>query len=191
MTKFIFFAGSARKESVNKKLCRIAADMAEAMGADVTCIDLADYDMPLYNGDWEEENGVPENAVKLKKLFQEADGFFIAAPEYNSSITPLLKNTLDWLSRQYEEGEPMLSAYKGKVAGLCSASPGGLGGMRGLVVLRMMLGNIGVTVTPTQACISGAYGAFDDDGNLKDEKNVKMLKGAVQEFVETAQKLRG
>lgn len=190
MTKVVFFAGSARKESVNKKLCIIAADMAKDMGADVTHIDLADYDMPIYNGDYEDEHGLPEKALELKLLFEEHDGFFIVAPEYNSSLTPLLKNTLDWISRPHREGEGSLTAFKGKVAGLASASPGGFGGMRGLVPLRMMLGNIGVTVTPTQACISGAYDAFNEDADLKDKNNHKMLQGAVKEFVATTIRLK-
>ena len=191
MTKLIFFAGSTRRESVNKKLAKQASEMAKGMGADITFIDLAHYDMPIYNGDYEDEHGLPEKALDLKLMFEEHDGFFICAPEYNSSLTPLLKNTLDWVSRPHREGEGTLTAIKGKVAGLSSASPGGFGGMRGLVPLRMMLGNIGVTVTPTQACISGAYRAFDDNGKLKDDNNEKMLKAAVEEFVKTAKKLKG
>ena len=142
MANILFLAGSARKESINKKLARLAATMAEATGADVTLIDLKDYDMPIYNGDLEQENGLPENAKKLKKIFIEHDGFFIASPEYNSSYSALLKNTIDWLSRPHKENEPPLTAYKGKVAALGATSPGALGGLRGLVALRMLLGKI-------------------------------------------------
>ena len=142
MANILFLAGSARKESINKKLARLAATMAEATGADVTLIDLKDYDMPIYNGDLEQENGLPENAKKLKKIFIEHDGFFIASPEYNSSYSALLKNTIDWLSRPHKENELPLTAYKGKVAALGATSPGALGGLRGLVALRMLLGKI-------------------------------------------------
>ena len=186
--KLLFMAGSARKNSLNKKLCRIAAGMAEDMGADVTFIDPADYDMPLYNGDLEEEHGLPEKALDLKLTFEQHDGFFICAPEYNSSLTPLLKNTLDWISRPHRDGESSLTAFKGKVAGLSSCSPGSLGGMRGLVPLRMMLGNIGVNVTPTQACIGSAMKAFDESGNLTDAKHIKTLKNAIKEFVTTTKR---
>jgi len=157
MTKLLFFAGSARKESINKKLAKLAADMAQDAGAQVTHIDLKDFEMPLYDGDVEAQNGIPENAKKLKQFFVEHDGFFIASPEYNSSMPPLLKNTLDWISRPHEENEAPLIAFNGKVAALGAVSPGGLGGLRGLVPLRMMLGNIGVTVVPSQVAVGSGF----------------------------------
>lgn len=191
MAKLLFFAGSARAESINKKLAQAAAEMARDVGAEVTFVDLKDYPMPLYDGDLEERDGVPETAQKLKALFVEHDGFFIASPEFNSSITPLLKNTLDWVSRPHEENEEMLIAYKGKVAALGATSPGALGGLRGLVPLRMILGNIGVHVVPTQAAIGGGFKAFDDDGTLKEERQVKLLKTTIDELVATVDRLKG
>jgi len=140
MAKLLFFAGSARKDSLNKKLAALAGELASEKGADVTIIDLKDFPMPLYDGDLEEEEGLPENAKRLKKLFIEQDGFFIASPEYNSSFSSLLKNTLDWISRPHEENEASLSAYRGKVAALGAVSPGALGGLRGLVPLRRTSG---------------------------------------------------
>lgn len=116
-----------------------------------------------------EKSGEPQNAQKLKLIFAEHDGLLISCPEYNSSITPLLKNTIDWVSRP-SEGKPPLFAYAGKFAGLMAASPGALGGLRGLVHVRAILGNIGVTVVPNQLAISQAFEAFDNDGNLFDEK---------------------
>lgn len=188
MTKLLFLAGSARKDSLNKKLAKAAADMAKAKGATATYIDLADFDMPIYDGDIEATSGLPENAKRLKKLFQDHDGFFIASPEYNSSFSSLLKNALDWISRPHEENEAGLSAFKGKVAALGAVSPGALGGLRGLVPLRMMLGNIAVHIIPSQIAVGSGMNAFDDHG-LVDDKNVKMLDGVITEFVTTTQKL--
>ena len=189
MAKLLFLAGSARADSVNKKLAKCAAELAREAGAYVTFIDLKDYPMPIYDGDLEDESGLPEKAIALKALFAEHDGFFIASPEYNSSLAPLLKNALDWISRKHEEGEGNLVAFKGKVAAIGAASPGGLGGLRGLVPLRMMLGNIGVMVVPTQVAISNAFDAFDADGKLVHEGSAKMLGNVVREFVATADKV--
>lgn len=186
--KILAFAGSARKESFNKRLVQTAAKMAEQLGAEVTLIDLADYPLPLFNQDVEAE-GTPENAFRLKELFLAHDALLISAPEYNSSITPLLKNTIDWVSRPVE-GQPSLAAYRGKTAGLLSASPGALGGMRGLVHLRDILGNIGVLVVPSEASISQANKAFNDSGELTDEKQRDRVEGVVRMLVETTAKLR-
>ena len=189
MAKLLFFAGSARKESMNKKLAKLAADMAQDAGAQVTHIDLKDFEMPLYDGDVEAQNGIPENAKKLKKLFVEHDGFFIASPEYNSSMPPLLKNTLDWISRPHEEKEASLIAFNGKIAALGAVSPGGLGGLRGLVPLRMMLGNIGVTVVPSQVAVGSGFQAFDENEHLKDDRQAGMLKATIDEFVKIANRM--
>ncbi len=189
MTKLLFFAGSARKGSINKKLVDAAAELAAKKGAEVTKIDLKDYEMPIYDGDLEEANSLPENAIRLKKLFVEHDGFFIASPEYNSSIPPLLKNALDWISRPHEPDETPLSAYQGKVAAIGSTAPGALGGLRGLVPLRMMLSNIAVHVIPNQAAISFGFDAFDETGKLKDEQQAQMLEASMDQFVQTAQAL--
>ena len=166
--KILAFAGSARKDSFNKKLVKIAAEGARAAGAEVTYLDFRDLPLPLYDGDLEEVEGLPENALKLKTLMKAHQGFLIACPEYNSSITPLLKNAIDWASRP-EPGEPSLACFKEKVAVLMSASPGGLGGLRGLVHVRSILGNIGVLVLPDQKAIGNAHQAFDENGNLQDK----------------------
>ncbi|MEE9396338.1 MAG: NAD(P)H-dependent oxidoreductase [Methylococcales bacterium] len=190
MAKILFLAGSARKESINKKLAMLAANLAEEAGADVTYIDLKNFEMPLYNGDLEIEKGVPDSARKLKQLFVEHDGFFIASPEYNGSFSPLLKNTLDWMSRPQEENETPLVAYKGKVAALGAISPGGLGGLRGLVPLRMLLANIGVTIVPSQVAISGGFQALDSKGKLIDKRQASMLQTTIDELLRTADSLR-
>ncbi len=173
--RILAFSGSARKDSFNKKLLRVAVRAAEEAGAEVTLLDMAEYSLPLYDGDLESRDGLPTNAAKLKRLFLDHDGLMIAAPEYNSSITPLLKNTIDWVSRPADCEGP-LAAYKNKVAVLMAASPGGLGGLRGLVHVRAILQNIGVIVLPDQRAVSSAGNAFDETGQLKDE----MLRQAVQ-----------
>ncbi|MCK8462894.1 NAD(P)H-dependent oxidoreductase [Aliiroseovarius sp. S1339] len=185
MTKLLMFAGSARKASTNKKLAALAASIAQDAGADVTLIDLKDFEMPIYNGDIEAETGLPENAKRLKQLFVDHDGLFIASPEYNSSISPLLKNALDWISRKHIEDEPPLWAYNGKVAALGAVAPGALGGLRGLVPLRMMLGNIGVTVVPNQVAVSNGASAFDDSGTLNNEQQAQFLKATVDQLIMT------
>jgi chromate reductase, NAD(P)H dehydrogenase (quinone) len=167
--KILAFAGSTRRESYNKKLIKIAVAGASSADADVTLIDLRDFPMPLFDEDLEKESGPPESAVKLKKLFLENDGLLIASPEYNSSVTAVLKNAIDWVSRS-APGEPSLAAYTGKVATILSASPGALGGLRGLVHLRAILGNIGVIVLPDQIAVPKAHEAFNEDGTLKDSK---------------------
>jgi chromate reductase, NAD(P)H dehydrogenase (quinone) len=189
MPRILFFAGSSRTDSLNKKLARYASTVAKEAGADVTVIDLKDFEMPLYNGDQEAEQGIPENAKRLKQIFVEHDGFFIASPEYNSSFSPLLKNTLDWLTRPHQENETPLSAYAGKVAALGAISPGALGGIRGLVPLRMMLNNIMVTVVPMQAAISFGLKAFDETENLQDEGQKQMLEKTIRQLVDTAKAL--
>lgn len=188
MPNILAFAGSARKESVNKKLIHAAAARAAAIGADVTVIDLRDYPTPLYDGDLEESEGIPDNAARMYEMLKSHDGLLLSCPEYNSSITPLLKNTIDWASRP-RQGEPPLVAFKGKAAGLLAASPGALGGLRGLVTVRSILGNIGVFVCPAQMALSKAHEAFNDDGSLKDERMAGMLDNTVRELWETTQKL--
>lgn len=186
--RILAFAGSARRESFNKKLIKFAVAGAEAAGANVTLIDLADFPLPLFNQDLEAERGQPEPAGELKKLFFANDGLLMACPEYNSSLSPLWKNTIDWVSRQVP-GERSLSAFKGKVATIMSASPGRLGGLRGLVHVRSVLGNIGVVVLPDQVAVSDAPNAFASDGTLKDEKLRQSVEGLGRSLAEFLAKL--
>ncbi len=183
MTKILVFAGSTRKQSLNRQLAKQAAHCLHSLGAEATYIDLADYEMPIYQGDLEEASGLPEAAKRLKQLFVEHDGFVIASPEYNSSFAPVLKNALDWISRKSEENEPALVAYQGKKAALLAASPGGFGGLRGLVPLRMMLGNIGVWVAPQQLAIAQAHEAFDAEGSLSSKAHQAQLKAVMQQLL--------
>jgi NAD(P)H-dependent FMN reductase len=176
MPRILAFAGSTRKESFNKKLLAIAARGARDAGADVTLLDLRDFPLPLFDQDLEAEQGMPENGRKLKKLFIDHAGLLIAAPEYNSSVTAVLKNTIDWVSRP-APGEPSLVAFRGKVATLMSASPGALGGLRGLVHVRSILGNIGVIVLPDQVAIAKAHDALKPDESLIDPKQQASIEG--------------
>ena len=173
--KILAFAGSARKNSFNKQLVKIAVLGAKAAGAEITYLDFRDLPLPLYDQDLEISEGLPANALKLKAMMKAHQGFLIACPEYNSSITPLLKNAIDWASRP-EPGEPPLVCFTGKVAMLMSASPGGLGGLRGLVHVRSILGNIGVLVLPDQKAIGNAHQAFDENGNLKDRSQQQSIE---------------
>ena len=174
--RILAFAGSARTDSFNVKLVNIAAEGAREAGAEVTVVNLKDFPMPLFNQDLEAADGPPEHATKLKGIMLAHDGLLIASPEYNSSISPLLKNTIDWISRPADD-EPMLAAYQHKVAAVMSASPGGLGGLRGLVHLRSILSNIGVLVIPDQVAVSQAHSAFDDHGNLVDARRQASVRG--------------
>src|SRR5438874_12816828 len=186
--RILAFAGSLRTESFNKKLARTATDAVRAAGGEVTLVDLRDYPMPIYDGDLEAASGIPENGKKLKQMFIESQGFLISSPEYNSSITGVLKNCIDWVSRP-QPGEPGLVAFTGKVASLVSASPGALGGLRGLVHLRSILGNIGVIVLPEQLAVSKAGDAFNPDGSLKDDKQKATLAKIAGRLVEVTRKL--
>jgi chromate reductase, NAD(P)H dehydrogenase (quinone) len=188
-TRILAFAGSLRRESFNKKLVFIAARGAEKAGAEVTVLDLKDFPLPLFDQDLEAEQGMPDLAKKLKKLFIDHDGLLIASPEYNSSITAVLKNAIDWVSRP-EPGEPPLVAFQGKAATLMSASPGALGGLRALVHVRAILGNLGVIVLPEQVAVPKAYEAFEPDGALIDQKQQAAVVGLGQTLASFLLKLK-
>lgn len=174
--KILAFAGSLRKDSYNKKMIQIAVKGAVDAGAKVTLIDLKDYPLPVYDQDIEDMQGLPENALKLKELFWAHEGFLLACPEYNSSISGALKNVIDWVSRMASPEEVYLSCFIDKAAVLMSASQGQLGGLRGLVHVRAILNNIFTIVLPQQKSISLAQNAFDAQGNLKDSKQEEEVK---------------
>lgn len=180
MSQLLFFAGSARKDSFNKKLAKAACDMAIEQGFDAKFIDLADYPMPIYDGDDEAAGGIPEAAKRLRDELKAAKGLFIASPEYNSSFPPLLKNIIDWCSRPDGDDNPMLAAFAGKTAVVVSASPGGFGGMRGLVPLRMLLGNIGITVLPNTLSVSAVHEAMNESGEITNDGHKMGIHFAVQ-----------
>ncbi|MAS92147.1 MAG: FMN reductase [Verrucomicrobiales bacterium] len=187
--KLIAFAGSTRKGSLNRAVVAAAAEAASNAGATVELIDLADYEMPIYNGDLETDSGIPETALALKAKFREADGFIIASPEYNSAFSPLLKNTIDWCSRAETDDEPPLAAYSGKTAMLLAASPGALGGLRGLYALRTLLQNINVTVFPDMLAVRSAFDVVGDNGEVTDERWKAKITSAAKDFVSFASRL--
>ena len=169
MTKLLAFSGSLRKFSYNQAFVNVVAEAAQTHGAEVTVVHLKDYIAPLFNEDLEIEQGMPASAQALKTLMMEHDGFIIGSPEYNSSYTAALKNAIDWASRGAENEAP-LAAFRGKTALIFGASPGALGGLRGLVNLRMLLGNLGVHVHPTQHAFAKAHTLVNDQGQVIDAK---------------------
>ena len=187
MPRILAFAGSARADSWIRKLIRTAADAARAAGADVTLIELTDYPLPLMDEDLEAREGLPANVQRLKALFKAHDALLIASPEYNSSIPPLLKNTIDWVSREWQ-GESGLVPYQNKVAAIMGASPGSLGGMRMLPHLRQVLNALGVHTLPGQFSLANADEAFDpENGALKSPGRLHSL---LDDLVRTTRALR-
>ena len=190
MPTLLCLSGSIRKESFNKKLISSSIPLLEKTSANIINIDLKEYPLPIYNGDLEENEGKPENAQKLTSLFSKSDGFLISSPEYNGSITPLLKNTIDWISRpNHQSQEPPLSPFKGKTALLVSASPGALGGIRGLVHTRAILTNLGVHVFPQQFCLNQAFEAFTQENLLNNADKIKTLQQLIVDWTEFTKKI--
>ncbi|SFU85769.1 NADPH-dependent FMN reductase [Halomonas korlensis] len=186
--RILVFAGSRRKDSFNKQLAQLCAERIDALGGTASFIDLGDFPLPLYDGDLEAGSGLPDNALALRERLSQHHGLLIASPEYNGFITPLLKNTIDWLTRPHE-GESGLALFEGKFAAVVSASPGGLGGLRSLALIRQLLNNIGVTVLPDQLAVSNAGDAFSE-GRLTDTRQQAKLDGVCQRLVGTLEKLR-
>jgi NAD(P)H-dependent FMN reductase len=182
--KVLVLAGSVREGSWNRRLAGLGAAAVRRAGGEAVEVELRDYPLPLFDQDLEAREGLPANARRLKELFLAHRGLLLACPEYNSSITPLLKNTLDWVSRR-EPGEAPLRCYEGKVAGLLSASPGALGGLRGLAAVRSILGNIRVLVLPDQVAVPAADGAFAEDGSLRDPARAAALDRLASTLVRT------
>jgi len=187
--KILAFAGSTRVDSFNKKLVKIAASSARASGAEVTFLDLHDLPMPLYDGDLEIQQGLSDNVKKFRALLMGHNGLLISAPEYNSGISGVLKNAIDWASRPLP-GEVPLACFIGKVAVIMSASPGVLGGLRGLSQVRSILSNIQVLVLSQQMAIPKADEAFDADGTLRDVKQQDAIKALGSSLAEILIKLK-
>jgi NAD(P)H-dependent FMN reductase len=188
LPKILAFAGSLRKDSFNKKLVKIAIAGVPPDVAQVTYIDLRDYPLPVFDQDLEASDGLHPHARRLKDLFLAHQGLLLSCPEYNSSITPVLKNVIDWVSRPVP-GEAALGCFVNKVACLMSASPGALGGLRGLVAVRSILGNIKVIVLPDQVSIPNAHEAFNPDGSLKDPRKQSQVQGLGKELARVVAKM--
>ena len=185
--RLLFFAGSSRTGSFNKQLARLGSMIAEANGIPSTFADLGDYPMPIYNADLEAAEGQPENAHKFKELMAAHSGIFIASPEYNASITPLLKNTIDWISRVRERGEPPLAVFKDRAFALGGASDSAYGAVRSLMALRQVLElGCGALVIPEQVTVFRASEAFDEMDNLTEERTANALKRVLQRLIDSA-----
>ena len=190
--RLLFFAGSARTGSHNMRLARLGAAIAEANGIAATFADLGDYPLPLYDADLQTAEGIPENARKFEALMRVHTGIFIACPEYNASITPLLKNTLDWVSRIKNEGEEPLAVFKTRLFALGSSSPGGMGGLRGLNTVRTVLElGLSALVLPEQFAVPRAMEAYDEHGHLKNKDSQESFKALIQKLARAAHVLHG
>ncbi|QQL45841.1 NADPH-dependent FMN reductase [Sulfuriroseicoccus oceanibius] len=187
--KLLALAGSSRDGSLNFTLLKAVAEMARTAGAEVTVVDQSALEFPLFNQDLEARDGLPPEVKELKALMLAHDGLIIASPEYNSSITPLLKNAIDWCSRPSSDDEESMAAYRDKTALLVSASPGGFGGMRALNHLRDILLNIRVAVYPKMHSVGDAYSAFGQNGEITDHETQRRLVSLVTGYVEFAGKL--
>jgi NAD(P)H-dependent FMN reductase len=177
--RLLAFAGSARRDSLNRKLLAVAASAVRDAGAEVTLLDLNDYALPLYHGDLEDAQGLPPNALKLIELILAHPALLIASPEYNSYFSPLLKNTIDWCTRADD------NPFTGKVAAVISASPGQYGGVRSATHVRALLLHLGCHVIPAQCNLPRAHEAFDERGALKDARALKNVQAVARELVTT------
>ena len=185
--KILVIPGSLRAGSHNARLAALAAKELVLLDAEVTRISLEDYELPLFDADLAATSGPPAAALKLRQMLVAHRGVFITSPEYSASVTPLLKNAIDWVSRVRERGEATYAAFKGRVFALGSATSGGGGGIRSLMALRQILElGCGALVIPEQVSVPRAERAFDDDDNLKDEALAAALRAAMRRLVELA-----
>jgi NAD(P)H-dependent FMN reductase len=183
--RILAFAGSARRDSLNCKFLAVAVAAARAAGAEVTLVDLNEYELPLYHGDLEDASGMPANATKLIALIAKHDGLLIASPEYNGAFTPLLKNTIDWCTRSDDD------VFGSKVVAVISASPGPFGGVRSLVMAQQLLLKLGCHIVAGQTALPNASKAFDEAGKLTDARAEKSVTALMSSLVATAKKLSG
>lgn len=184
--RILVFNGSNRAGSFSGKLADAAVSEILKQEGEVTRIQLLDYPLPLMDEDLERENGIPENAMKLARLFASHDGLFIATPEYNSSLPPLLKNVIDWVSRISQDGDRVLKPYPGKVVAIGSSSPGHFAGARAIIHLRGILSHIGMLVIPEQISVPNAGSAFDSMGRLSDDRLQQNLAKMVKSLLSYA-----
>lgn len=182
--RIVVFAGSIRTGAYSGRLAALAARELALMECEPVLLSLADYPLPIYDADLEAESGIPERAKQLRDQLAQADGVFIATPEYNAGIPPLLKNAIDWASRvRGGEGD----AFKGPVYAIGSTSPGGLGGYRASMMLRQTLAlGLSVLVLAEQVMVAGAANAFTEEGGFKDERALERLRAVMSALIEQA-----
>lgn len=186
-TKILVFAGSVRKGAFSQHMADAAAKELEKQGARVTQISLRDYPLPIMDEDLQNEHGIPEPAMQLARIIAKHDGLMICSPEYNASIPPLLKNSLDWVSRISKDGDAALKPFTGLTAALCSTSNGAFAGIRALYHLRAVLMAVGAQVLTEQCSVSGAANAFDADNTIKDARSQRALANTCRSLIESCQ----
>ncbi len=185
--KILVIPGSLRMASHNARLAALAAKELALAEAEVTRISMADYPLPLFDAEMTAEIGPPQHAVQLQRMLEAHHGVFITSPEYSASVTPLVKNTIDWLSRARGRGEPTYAAFRNLVFAIGAASSGPGGGMRSLLALRQILElGCGALVLPEQIAVANAAEAFDEMDNLKDHSDAAAMKTMARRLVELA-----
>jgi chromate reductase, NAD(P)H dehydrogenase (quinone) len=187
--RILVFAGSVRSGAYSGRTADVAQKELAMQGAEVTRISLADYPLPILDEDMEKEDGIPESAMKLGRLFAAHDGLLIATPEYNGSIPPLLKNTIDWVSRMRKDGGRSLRPLAGKVVGLCSSSSGHFAGIRCINHLRAVLVRCQAEVVTPECSVPEGGNAFDENGNFRDERLHKSMERVCRILIETSRML--
>lgn len=189
--KILTFSGSSRKDSSNLKLIRQTNNILQGKNIVFTHINLAEFNLPIYDGDLEQNNGLPENAGKLQEILSQHTALIISSPEYNGSFTPLLKNTIDWISRPLLSNPKVsgVTLFQNKPVLIISASPGALGGLRGLRHLRELLTNLGSIVIPSQLALGQAYQQFSEAGELIDASQLKSLTKSIDNLLVMGSKL--
>jgi NAD(P)H-dependent FMN reductase len=188
--KILVIPGSTRTSSHNVRLAALAEKELTLIDADVTRVSLQDYPLPIYDADDDARTGQPASAVKLKQMITAHHGVFIASPEYSASVTPLLKNAIDWVSRVRDRGDPTYAAFKNRVFAIASASPGRIGGLRSLMALRQILElGCGALVIPDQVAIPNADQAFDTMDNIADNGLAAALRAELTRLVDVARLL--
>jgi NAD(P)H-dependent FMN reductase len=180
--RILAFSSTLRTDSLNRKLVHEAAEAARQLGSEVTVLDLRDLHLPIYDGDDEAARGLPEGAKHLKQLMKDNDAFLISTGEYNGSVTGALKNAIDWASRPAPDEEP-LEPFRGKIAALLSASPGGYGGINGLFAVRSILERLLVIAIPNMFVLPHAEQAFGPDGKLLNTVQQKSVEAVVRELI--------
>ena len=187
--KILVIPGSLRTGSLNARLAAAAAHQFVQAGAEVTRISLADFPLPLYDGDLQSKSGVPKNAINLKRMIGAHHGVLIVTPEYNASVPPLVKNTIDWVTRVQDAHETRGQVFRGRAFAIAAASESRLGGMRALAALRLILSACHATVIPNQLALSFAEQAYDEMDRLKLSADIEALKALVRQLIDVSQRM--
>jgi chromate reductase len=186
--KILVIPGSLRSGSHNVKLAAVGAYEFARAGAEVTRISLGDFPLPIYDGDLQARSGVPKNAVNLKRMIASHHGVLLVTPEYNSSVPPLVKNTIDWITRVQDANEPRGQVFREKPFAIAAASESRLGGSRALSALRLILSACQATVIPSQLALSFADQAYDDMDRLKNPSDIEAMRALVRQLIEVSQR---